>query len=62
MASVTDKLKLTKPELGDTITPEIFSENFQIIFVYRRYRKDKEKGINTCHYKNAIKINNKGRQ
>lgn len=31
MASVTDKLKLTKPELGDTITPEIFSENFQII-------------------------------
>lgn len=31
MSSLTDKLKLTKPELSDNINPEVFSENFKII-------------------------------
>ena len=31
MSSLTNKLKLTKPELGDAINPDVFSENFEII-------------------------------
>ena len=31
MATLTSYLQLTKPELGDTIDPSIFSENFDII-------------------------------
>ena len=31
MSTITENLKLTKPELGDNINPEIFAENFDAI-------------------------------